>query len=55
MNINKTSLHIAVMKKNIEIIKLLLSKKNIDINLFKISNIKIQYNFKPSIFIQFFI
>ena len=44
--IYETALHIAVEKENIEIIKLLLSKENIDINLIKISNIIIQYNFK---------
>lgn len=34
--IYETVLHIAVEKENIEIIKLLLAKKSIDINVFKI-------------------
>ena len=39
LDINKTPLHIAVLKKNINLIKLLLKQEGIDINVKSVLNI----------------
>ena len=52
-SIYKSALHVAVKKENIEIIKLLISQPKIDINILKISNQLLEYNFKSINLIKF--
>lgn len=51
--IYKTSLHIAVEKRNNEIINLLLSKQEIDVNIKSIADFHILYHFKIEFLMTF--
>lgn len=51
--IQKTALHIAAEKENIETVKLLLSQPKIDINILSIFILKFSIQFKAIFFIQF--
>ena len=52
-SIYRTALHVAVEKENLEIVKLLLSNKNIDINQRSILKNTFLYHSKSYFFIQF--